>query len=56
MVPVERDRYGQMVAELFVKSRKPSQTEEEISLNAQMVGGFTYQYGGIAAGVRMWLY
>jgi hypothetical protein len=50
VVPVEHDRYRQLVAELFVKSRKPSQPEEEISLNAQMVGGFAYRYARYSGG------
>jgi micrococcal nuclease len=51
VVPVERDRYGRLVAELFVKPRKPSQPEEEISLNGQMVAdGFAYHYARYSGG------
>jgi endonuclease YncB( thermonuclease family) len=53
VAPVERDsprerlrqRYGRLVAEVFVKPRNAAQPEEEISLNAQMVAdGFAYHY------------
>jgi micrococcal nuclease len=54
VVPVERDRYGRTVAELFVKLRKLSQPEEEISLNGQMGRmGLPITMRGMAAGVRM---
>lgn len=47
VVPVEKDRYGRMVAELFVQPRAGLgyQPGEEIALNAQMVkDGYAYHY------------
>jgi endonuclease YncB( thermonuclease family) len=47
VVPVEKDRYGRMVVELFVKPRigLGYQAGEEIAVNAQMVAdGYAYQY------------
>ena len=47
VVPVEGDRYGRMVAELFVQPRSGLgyQVEEEIAVNAQMVlDGYAYHY------------
>ena len=46
MVPVETDRYGRTVAELFV----PIGGEEEIHLNSQMVAdGHAYHYAQYSA-------
>jgi micrococcal nuclease len=47
VVPVEQDRYGRTVAELYVKPRpgQDYQVGEEIGLNAQMVAdGFAHHY------------
>lgn len=47
VVPVEKDRYGRMVAELFVQPRSGLgyQLGEEIAINAQMVAdGYAYHY------------
>ncbi len=47
VVPVEKDRYGRTVAELFIKpsSGQGYQVGEEIGLNAQMVrDGFAHHY------------
>jgi micrococcal nuclease len=47
VVPVEGDRYGRTVAELFVQPRSGLgyQVEEEIAVNAQMVlDGYAYHY------------
>jgi endonuclease YncB( thermonuclease family) len=45
VVPVEKDRYGRMVAELFVKPRSQNNTGEEIAVNAQMViDGYAHHY------------
>ena len=64
VVPVESDRYGRLVAELFVKPRAGQgyQADEEIPINAQMVAdGYAYHYarysgncpnGSLLAGVE----
>lgn len=64
VVPVENDRYGRLVAELFVKPRAGQgyQADEEIPINAQMViDGYAYHYarysgncpnGALLAGVE----
>jgi micrococcal nuclease len=47
VVPVEPDRYGRIVAELFIQPRSGLgyQSEEEIAVNAQMVrDGYAYHY------------
>jgi micrococcal nuclease len=47
VVPVEGDRYGRMLAELFVQPRpgQGRQPEEEIAVNAQIVrDGYAYHY------------
>lgn len=47
VVPVEQDRYGRTVAELFIKPRSGQgyQAGEEIAVNAQMVvDGYAYHY------------
>jgi endonuclease YncB( thermonuclease family) len=47
VVPVEKDRYGRTVAELFVKPRieQGYQAGEEIAVNAQMIiDGYAYHY------------
>jgi endonuclease YncB( thermonuclease family) len=47
VVPVERDRYGRTVAELYVQPRSGLgyQAGEEIAVNAQMVAdGYAYHY------------
>ncbi|MBW4523357.1 MAG: thermonuclease family protein [Scytolyngbya sp. HA4215-MV1] len=53
VLPVEQDRYGRTVAELFIKPR-PGQgyrPEEEIAVNAQMVrDGYAYHYARYSDG------
>lgn len=47
VVPVEQDRYGRTVAELFIwpRSGQGYQSGEEIAVNAQMVAdGYAYHY------------
>ncbi|NET34928.1 MAG: thermonuclease family protein [Cyanothece sp. SIO1E1] len=51
VVPIARDRYGRMVAELFMQPRPGLgyQLGEEIFLNGQMVAdGYAYHYGRYA--------
>jgi endonuclease YncB( thermonuclease family) len=53
VVPVEQDRYGRTVAELFIKPRPGQgyQPEEEIAINAQMVmDGYAYHYAQYSDG------
>lgn len=53
VVPVEKDRYGRMVAELFVKPRSGLgyEPEEEIAVNSQMVrDGYAYHYAQYSGG------
>jgi endonuclease YncB( thermonuclease family) len=48
VVPVEKDRYGRTVAELFIQRRsgQGNQPRQEIAINAQMVAdGYAYRYG-----------
>lgn len=48
VVPVEKDRYGRMVAEIFVPM---AGMEEEIHINSQMVlDGMAYQYARYSGG------
>ena len=48
VVPVEQDRYGRTVAEIFVPM---AGTEEEIHVNTQMVlDGMAYQYARHSGG------
>lgn len=43
--PVERDRYGRLVAEVFVSAKNPQQPEEEKLLNYERVRvGMAYHY------------
>jgi micrococcal nuclease len=43
--PVERDRYGRLVAEVFVSAKNPQQMEEEKLLNDELVrSGMAYHY------------
>lgn len=52
VVPVEKDRYGRTVAELFVQPRlgQGYEVSEEIAVNAQMVAdGYTYYYAQYSA-------
>lgn len=43
--PVERDKYGRLVAEVFVPAKNPQQPEEEKLLNYEMVkAGMAYHY------------
>lgn len=53
VVPVEQDRYGRTVAELYVKptAGQGYQAGEEIGLNAQMVAdGFAHHYARYSGG------
>ncbi len=47
VVPIETDRYGRLVAELFV----PIEEDWELPVNAQMVAnGMAYHYDGVSSG------
>lgn len=42
----EAARYGRLVAEVFIKHPKPSQPDEELLLNDELVrAGMAYHYG-----------
>jgi micrococcal nuclease len=52
--PVERDRYGRLVAEVFVSARNPQQPEEEKLLNDELVrAGMAYHYRQYSQGCPM---
>jgi endonuclease YncB( thermonuclease family) len=45
VTPVERDRYGRLVAEVFIKAPTPQQPEQEKLVNYEMVtAGLAYHY------------